>query len=108
MKAIQRSAQIAAREASADGINWTFSPMVDIAWDPRWGRMAEGGGEEPYLGGQMAKAMVRRYQGNDLKANNTIMSCIKHFALYGTAEAGRDYNTTYMSRQRMYNEYFYP
>ncbi|WP_416440344.1 beta-glucosidase BglX [Phnomibacter sp. MR] len=108
MKAIERSAQIAAREASADGINWTFSPMVDIARDPRWGRMAEGAGEDPYLGGEIAKAMVRGYQGNDLKANNTIMSCVKHFALYGAAEAGRDYNTTDMSHQRMYNEYFLP
>lgn len=108
MKAVERSAQIAAQEASADGINWTFSPMVDIARDPRWGRMAEGGGEDPYLGGQIAKAMVRGYQGKDLKASNTIMSCVKHYALYGASEAGRDYNTTDMSRQRMYNEYFYP
>lgn len=108
MQAIERSAQIAAREASADGISWTFSPMVDIARDPRWGRMAEGSGEDPFLGGAIAKAMVRGYQGNDLKANNSIMSCVKHFALYGAAEAGRDYNTTDMSRQRMYNEYFYP
>jgi beta-glucosidase len=108
MKAIERSAQIAAGEASADGISWTFSPMVDIARDPRWGRMAEGAGEDPFLGGAIAKAMVRGYQGNNLKASNTIMSCVKHFALYGAAEAGRDYNTTDMSHQRMYNEYFYP
>jgi beta-glucosidase len=108
MQAIERSAQIAAKEASADGISWTFSPMVDIARDPRWGRMAEGGGEDPYLGGEIAKAMVRGYQGKNLKANNTILSCVKHFALYGAAEAGRDYNTTDMSRQRMYNEYFLP
>jgi Beta-glucosidase-related glycosidases len=108
MKAIERSAQIAAAEASADGISWTFSPMVDIARDPRWGRMAEGSGEDPFLGGAIAKAMVRGYQGNDLKANNTIMSCVKHYALYGAAEAGRDYGTTDMSRHRMYNEYFYP
>lgn len=108
LKAIERSAQIAAMEASADGICWTFSPMVDIARDPRWGRMAEGSGEDPYLGGEIAKAMVRGYQGKDLKANNTIMACVKHFALYGAAEAGRDYNTTDMSRHRMYNEYFPP
>ncbi|MCU0335109.1 MAG: beta-glucosidase BglX [Chitinophagaceae bacterium] len=108
MKAVERSAQIAAQEASADGISWTFSPMVDIARDPRWGRMAEGSGEDPYLGGQIAKAMVRGYQGKDLKANNTILSCVKHYALYGAAEAGRDYGTTDMSRHRMYNEYFYP
>lgn len=108
MKLIENSARIAAVEASADGINWTFSPMVDIARDPRWGRIAEGNGEDAYLGSQIAKAMVKGYQGNDLKANNTIMSCVKHYALYGAAEAGRDYNTTDMSHQRMYNEYFPP
>ena len=108
MKLIENSARIAAVEASADGINWTFSPMVDIARDPRWGRIAEGNGEDAFLGSQIAKAMVKGYQGNDLKANNTIMSCVKHYALYGAAEAGRDYNTTDMSHQRMYNEYFPP
>jgi beta-glucosidase len=108
MPAIERSARIAAQEASADGICWTFSPMVDIARDPRWGRIAEGSGEDPYLGSQIAKAMVRGYQGNDLAQNNTIMSCVKHYALYGASEAGRDYNTTDMSRARMYNEYFPP
>ena len=108
MKAIERSAQIAAQEASADGINWTFSPMVDIARDPRWGRIAEGNGEDAYLGSQIAKAMVKGYQGDDLKKSNTIMSCVKHYAMYGAAEAGRDYNTTDMSRVRMYNEYLPP
>ncbi len=108
MKAIERSAQIAAQEASADGISWTFSPMVDIARDPRWGRVAEGSGEDPYLGGEIAKAMVRGYQGTDLKKDNTIMACVKHYALYGAAEAGRDYNTTDMSRLRMHNEYLPP
>lgn len=108
MKLIERSARIAAVEASADGINWTFSPMVDIARDPRWGRIAEGNGEDPYLGSRIATAMVHGYQGNDLSANNTIMACVKHFALYGAAEAGRDYNTTDMSRNRMYNEYLPP
>ena len=108
MKLIENSARIAAVEASADGINWTFSPMVDIARDPRWGRIAEGNGEDAFLGSQIAKAMVKGYQGNDLKAKNTIMSCVKHYALYGAAEAGRDYNTTDMSHQRMYNEYFPP
>jgi beta-glucosidase len=108
MPLIERSARIAANEASADGICWTFSPMVDIARDPRWGRIAEGSGEDAYLGSQIAKAMVKGYQGNDLKQNNTIMSCVKHYALYGAAEAGRDYNTTDMSHQRMYNEYFPP
>lgn len=108
MKAIERSAQIAASEASADGINWTFSPMVDLCRDPRWGRVSEGNGEDPYLGAEIAKAMVKGYEQNDLSKNNTIMSCIKHFALYGASEAGRDYNTTDMSRIRMYNEYFPP
>jgi beta-glucosidase len=108
MDAVERSARIAATEASADGICWTFSPMVDIARDPRWGRIAEGSGEDAYLGSQIAKAMVKGYQGDDLSRNNTIMACVKHFALYGAAEAGRDYNTTDMSRVRMYNEYLPP
>ncbi len=108
MKLIENSARIAAIEASADGINWTFSPMVDICRDPRWGRVAEGAGEDPFLGYQIAQAMVKGYQGSDLKANNTIMSCVKHFALYGASESGRDYNTTDMSHQRMYNDYFPP
>jgi len=108
MPAIEQSARIAATEASAEGICWTFSPMVDIARDPRWGRIAEGSGEDPYLGSQVAEAMVRGYQGNDLSKNNTIMACVKHYAMYGAAEAGRDYNTTDMSRQRMFNEYLPP
>ena len=108
MKLIEQSARIAAQEASADGICWTFSPMVDISRDPRWGRMSEGSGEDPYLGSQIAGAMVRGYQGDDLGKNNTLMACVKHFALYGASEAGRDYNTTDMSRIRMYNEYFPP
>jgi beta-glucosidase len=108
MPLIEKSARIAATEASADGICWTFSPMVDIARDPRWGRIAEGSGEDAYLGSQIAKAMVKGYQGDDLKKNNTIMACVKHYALYGAAEAGRDYNTTDMSHVRMYNEYFPP
>ena len=93
MEAIKRTAQIAAQECSADGINWTFSPMLDICRDPRWGRMAEGSGEDPYLGSCIAKAMVEGYQGQNLAAPNTVMACVKHFALYGGAEAGRDYNT---------------
>lgn len=105
---IEKSARIAAQEASADGICWTYSPMVDIARDPRWGRIAEGAGEDAYLGSRVAEAYVKGYQGDDLKQNNTIMSCVKHFALYGAAEAGRDYNTTDMSLVRMYNEYFPP
>ena len=108
MPLVEKSARIAAQEASADGINWTFSPMVDIARDPRWGRIAEGNGEDPYLGSAIARAMVKGYQGKDLSKNNTIMACVKHYALYGAAEAGRDYNTTDMSRVRMFNEYLPP
>lgn len=108
LPAIEQSARIAAQEASADGINWTFSPMVDIARDARWGRIAEGSGEDPFLGSAIAAAMVKGYQGDDLSKNNTIMACVKHFALYGAAEAGRDYNTADMSRLRMYNEYLPP
>ncbi len=108
MSLIEKSARIAAQEASADGICWTYSPMVDIARDPRWGRIAEGSGEDVYLGSRAAEAYVRGYQGNDLSKNNTILSCVKHFALYGAAEAGRDYNTTDMSLNRMYNEYLPP
>ncbi len=108
MEAIRHSAEIAAQEASADGLNWTFSPMLDICVDPRWGRMAEGNGEDPYLGAQIARAMVKGYQGTDLSQPNTIMACVKHFALYGGAEAGRDYNTVDMSRWRMFNRYMPP
>ena len=106
--AIERSARIAAEEAAADGINWVYSPMVDISRDPRWGRISEGSGEDPYLGSQIARVMVRGHQGTDLSKNNTVMACVKHFALYGAAEAGRDYNTTDMSPVRMYNEYLPP
>ena len=108
MQAIEQSARIAAIEASADGICWTFSPMVDICRDPRWGRIAECGGEDPYLGSQIATAMVKGYQDNDLTKNTSIMACVKHYAMYGAAEAGRDYNTTDMSRLTMYNTYLPP
>jgi beta-glucosidase len=108
MEVIEKSARIAAIEATADGLCWNFSPMVDIARDPRWGRIAEGAGEDPYLGSKVAVAMVKGYQGNDLSKDNTMMACVKHFALYGAAEAGRDYNTTDMSRIKMYNEYLPP
>ncbi|MGE5428733.1 MAG: beta-glucosidase BglX [Methylococcaceae bacterium] len=108
MSLIEQSARLAAQEASADGICWTFSPMVDIGRDPRWGRMSEGSGEDPFLGSHIAQAMVKGYQGDDLSKNNTIMACVKHFALYGAGEAGRDYNTVDMSRIRMYNEYLPP
>lgn len=109
MEAVERSAHIAAVEAGADGICWTFSPMVDLGRDPRWGRVSEGSGEDPYLNARIAEAMVHGYQGRGdelYKSNEQIMACVKHFALYGGAEAGRDYNTVDMSHQRMYNEYF--
>ncbi len=107
MGLIEASAQIAAKEATADGLNWAFSPMVDIARDARWGRISEGSGEDPFLGGEVAKAVVHGYQGKNLAANNTMMACVKHFALYGGAEAGREYNTVDMSRIKMY-EYYLP
>lgn len=108
MPMIEKTARIAAIESSADGINWTFSPMVDISRDPRWGRVSEGSGEDPFLGSEIAKAMVIGYQGDNLNSNTTIMACVKHFALYGAPEAGRDYNTVDMSKIRMYNEYLPP
>ncbi|MGB3466539.1 MAG: beta-glucosidase BglX, partial [Cyclobacteriaceae bacterium] len=108
MNLIEQSARIAASEATADGIAWTFSPMLDISRDPRWGRVAEGVGEDPFLGSQIAVAMVKGYQGDDLSLPNTMLSCPKHFALYGAAEAGRDYGTVDMSKQRMFNEYLPP
>lgn len=112
MEAVELSARIAAEEASADGICWTFSPMVDVSRDARWGRISEGSGEDTYLGCQIAAAMVRGYQGPDketqLTQDDQILACVKHFALYGAPEAGRDYNTVDMSRIRMYNEYFPP
>ena len=108
MEAIKESACIAAKESSADGICWTFSPMVDVSRDPRWGRMAEGGGEDPYLGSEISAAMGKGYQGDDLTEKNTIMACVKHFALYGAPEAGRDYNTVDMSHLSMFNNYFPP
>ncbi|RYG01207.1 MAG: beta-glucosidase, partial [Chitinophagaceae bacterium] len=105
---IEKTARAAADEMSADGLNWTFSPMVDIARDPRWGRVSEGSGEDWWLGSKIAAAMVRGYQGTDLSKNNTVLATVKHFALYGAAEAGRDYNTTDMSRIRMFQEYMPP
>ena len=106
IKAIENGARIAAKEATAQGINWVYSPMVDIAIDPRWGRVAEGAGEDPFLGCRIGEALVRGYQGNYGK--ESAMACVKHFALYGAAEAGRDYNTVDMSRVRMYNQYLEP
>ncbi len=108
MDAIRNSARIASIEATADGICWTFSPMVDICREPRWGRMSEGNGEDPFLGSAICRAMIQGYQGADLTDQATMMACVKHFALYGAPEAGRDYNTVDMSRVRMFNEYFPP
>ncbi|WP_415327781.1 beta-glucosidase BglX [Chryseobacterium sp. MMS23-Vi53] len=108
MNLVQQSARIAAKEAASDGINWTFSPMVDISREPRWGRVSEGSGEDPYLGSEIAKNMVYGYQGKDLANGTNILACVKHFALYGAGEAGRDYNTVDMSHVRMFNEYFPP
>jgi beta-glucosidase len=108
MELIEKTAQMAAKEATADGIFWNFSPMVDVSRDPRWGRISEGSGEDPFLGSEIAKAMVKGYQQNDLKAPHTMMATVKHFALYGAPEAGRDYNTVDMSRMRMFNEYLPP
>ena len=105
---MEQAAQMAAREATADGINWNFSPMVDVARDPRWGRIAEGAGEDPYLGSRIAEAMVKGYQGKDLTASHTMLACVKHFALYGAAEAGRDYHSVDMSKVKMFNQYLPP
>ncbi|HUP44698.1 MAG TPA: beta-glucosidase BglX [Thermoanaerobaculia bacterium] len=102
------TARVAAREASASGVRWTFAPMVDIARDPRWGRVAEGAGEDPVLGSAMAAAYVRGYQGKDLSAPDSILACAKHFVAYGAAEAGRDYNTTDLSERTLREIYFPP
>jgi beta-glucosidase len=103
LAAIEQSARIAATEAAASGIHWTFGPMVDICRDPRWGRIMEGAGEDPYLGSQVAAARVRGFQGKDLGAVDTIAACAKHYAAYGFAEAGRDYNTVDVSEQTLRN-----
>jgi beta-glucosidase len=108
MNLIEKSAHIAATESAVSGICWTYSPMVDICRDPRWGRIAEGAGEDPWYGSQVAKAFVQGYQGNDLSKDNTIMACVKHFALYGASEGGRDYNTVDMSRLSMLQDYLPP
>lgn len=110
LEAVEKTARISAIEASADGICWTFSPMADVSRDPRWGRVSEGAGEDPYLAAEVTKAMIYGYQGKEkqYERNDQIMACIKHYALYGASEAGRDYNTVDMSRQRMFNEYMLP
>lgn len=108
MELIEKTTRMAAVEATADGIFWNFSPMVDISRDPRWGRVSEGGGEDPYLVSEIAKAMIHGYQGDDLANPNTMMATVKHMALYGAGEGGRDYNTVDMSHQNMFNFYFPP
>ena len=108
LAAVELSARIAAIEASAGGVHWTFAPMVDISRDPRWGRVSEGSCEDTYLGSKMAVARVRGFQGTDLKQVNTILACTKHFAAYGGAEAGRDYNTVDMSERTLREVYLPP
>lgn len=108
MALVEKAARLAAKEATADGINWNFSPMVDIARDARWGRIAEGAGEDPYLGAAIARAMVKGYQGDDLAAAHTMLACVKHLALYGAAEAGRDYHSVDMGKVKMFNQYLPP
>lgn len=105
--AIERSAKIAASEGAAAGLQWTYSPMCDISVEPRWGRISEGSGEDPYLGSLISAAMTRGYQGSDLSADNTLAACVKHFAAYGAPQAGRDYNTVDMS-ERWLREFYLP
>ena len=103
---VEQGARVAAVEATASGVRWTFSPMLDVARDPRWGRVAEGSGEDPYLDVQMGLAMVRGYQGEDLSDPTALAACIKHFVGYGAAEGGRDYNTTVITERMLRNTYF--
>jgi beta-glucosidase len=106
--AIEKAARVAAIEASAAGVHWTFAPMVDIARDPRWGRISEGAGEDPYLGSEIARARVRGFQGDDLAAVDTVLATAKHYAAYGQAQAGRDYHTTDMSLRELWDTYLPP
>lgn len=105
---VERAQTVAAREARATGVRWTFAPMVDIARDPRWGRIVEGAGEDPYLGAKMAAAQVRGFQGSDPSAPGRLLACVKHFAGYGAADGGRDYDSSYLSDPELYNVYFPP
>ena len=105
---VERAQTIAAREARAAGVRWTFAPMVDIARDPRWGRIVEGAGEDPYLGAKMSAAQVRGFQGSDPSAPGRLLACMKHFAGYGAADGGRDYDSSYLSDAELYNVYFPP
>lgn len=106
-ESVKESARIAAAEAAAMGVAWTFSPMCDVSADPRWGRVSEGSGEDPYLGAKMSAAMVEGYQGKDLADSSTILACVKHFVAYGAPEAGREYNTVDMS-ERMFRDRYLP
>lgn len=108
LEAMEKSARIAAVEASAEGLHWTYAPMVDVARDPRWGRIAEGAGEDTYLGTQAALARIKGFQGDDLSAVNTILACAKHYAAYGAAQAGRDYNTVDISELELRDTYLPP
>src|SRR5690349_4400504 len=108
LTAIEKSARIAATEAASAGIHWTFAPMVDIARDPRWGRVMEGAGEDPYLGALIAKARVKGFQGNGLGNTDALMACAKHFAAYGAAVGGRDYNSVDMSDRMLWEVYLPP
>ena len=108
MEAIEKAARVAATETAAAGIHWTFAPMVDIARDPRWGRVMEGAGEDPYLGSLIARARVRGFQGKGLGNTDAVMACAKHFAAYGAAVGGRDYNSVDMSLRQLYEVYLPP
>src|SRR5262245_1089152 len=106
--AAERSASVAAAEAAAAGVRWTFAPMVDIARDPRWGRIVEGSGEDPFLGAAMARARVLGFQGSDYGQPDKVVACAKHWVAYGAAEGGRDYNTTDVSERALREVYFPP
>lgn len=108
LELIEKSSRIAAEEATAGGLHWTYAPMVDIARDPRWGRIAEGAGEDVYLGSQIAMARVRGFQGDDLSQTNTLLACAKHYVAYGAAQGGRDYNTVDISRHSLWETYLPP
>ncbi len=108
LEAVKSAARITAKEAAADGLNWTYAPMVDIARDPRWGRVVEGAGEDPYLGAKIAKAQVEGFQGDELSDVGTVAACVKHFAAYGAVQAGRDYNTTEVPERALRDTYLPP
>ena len=107
-KLVESAQTIAAREARAAGISWTFAPMVDIARDARWGRMVEGAGEDPYLGAAMARAQGAGFQGTQAGSPDRVLACVKHFAGYGAADGGRDYDSSYIPEEQMWNTYLPP